>query len=155
MRRPSRWLAHHGLDERERMDVVLACSEAASNVVEHANGPVEAAFEVDCQCADDELRISIKDRGMAILGDPGAGTRPQHHAPGRGRRRDPPGAPRYDADARQTGQEPMLNSLQMEQRGALTVATMPADVDLASSAATGERLATLRADLESAIDELA
>ncbi len=57
------WLAHHGLDAEERMDVVLACSEAAGNVIEHANGPVNAGFEVDCHCIDGELRISIKDSG--------------------------------------------------------------------------------------------
>jgi anti-sigma B factor antagonist len=36
----------------------------------------------------------------------------------------------------------MTSNLQIEQHGALTIATMPADVDLASSAEIGERLAT-------------
>jgi anti-sigma regulatory factor (Ser/Thr protein kinase) len=68
------WLAHHGLDERERMDVVLACSEAASNVIEHAHGPIAAAFEVDCHCIDEELQISIRDTGAwRPSGTPGRG----------------------------------------------------------------------------------
>jgi anti-sigma B factor antagonist len=36
----------------------------------------------------------------------------------------------------------MMANLHIEQHGALTVATMPTDVDLASSAEIGERLAT-------------
>ena len=57
------WLTYQGLEETERMDVVLACSEAAANVIEHAHGPVQARFEVDCRCTNGELRVTVKDTG--------------------------------------------------------------------------------------------
>ena len=60
-----RWLSEAGADELERYDVVVACSEAATNAIEHAYGPGDARFEVECDLEPQErlVTIVVRDRG--------------------------------------------------------------------------------------------
>ena len=59
-----RWLTHSGAAEDELYDLLVASSEAAANAVEHAYGPVDAAFEVEASAnADDEALIVVRDFG--------------------------------------------------------------------------------------------
>jgi anti-sigma regulatory factor (Ser/Thr protein kinase) len=44
-----RWLAEAGADESEIFEMVVACSEAATNAIEHAYGPGTATFGVTCE----------------------------------------------------------------------------------------------------------
>ncbi|PLS74835.1 MAG: hypothetical protein CYG61_10560 [Actinobacteria bacterium] len=57
------WLDELGASPEERSDIVLACNEAASNVIEHAYGPEEGQLEVAVQAEGDTLAISIRDFG--------------------------------------------------------------------------------------------
>ncbi|MEA2315208.1 MAG: hypothetical protein QOI03_1900 [Solirubrobacteraceae bacterium] len=57
------WLTRLEISERERFDIVLACSEAAGNAIEHAYGPGESTFSVDCEWAGGEVRIRVADTG--------------------------------------------------------------------------------------------
>lgn len=59
----ARWLAEHGIPDPDRFDVTLACSEAAANAVEHAYGPHDASFSVDCRYAEKEIVITVRDDG--------------------------------------------------------------------------------------------
>ena len=47
-----RWLTEAGADEDEVYDVLVACSEAATNAIEHAYGPARADFRVVCDLVD-------------------------------------------------------------------------------------------------------
>ena len=60
-----RWLVEAGADEVEVYEVVVACSEAATNAIEHAYGPGEAAFEVRCDFdpEDGVATIVVRDHG--------------------------------------------------------------------------------------------
>ena len=60
-----RWLAEAGADELESYEVVVACSEAATNAIEHAYGPGEARFEVVCDLdpAERIVRLVVRDQG--------------------------------------------------------------------------------------------
>jgi anti-sigma regulatory factor (Ser/Thr protein kinase) len=59
----ARWLINIGVPEHERFDIVLAVSEAAGNAVEHAYGPHDATFTLDCSWADGEVRVRVADTG--------------------------------------------------------------------------------------------
>lgn len=61
-----RWLTEAGADEFERYDMVVACSEAATNAIEHAYGPGDARFEVECSVEPQErlVTIVVRDRGQ-------------------------------------------------------------------------------------------
>jgi len=59
-----RWLSSTGAAEDELYDLLVAASEAAANAVEHAYGPVDAAFEVEASATDaDEALIVVRDFG--------------------------------------------------------------------------------------------
>ena len=60
-----RWLTEAGADEFERYDVVVACSEAATNAIEHAYGPGDARFEVECDLEAQQrvVTLVVRDRG--------------------------------------------------------------------------------------------
>ncbi len=60
-----RWLVEAGADEAEVYEVVVACSEAATNAIEHAYGPGEASFEVTCDVDphDRTATIVVRDHG--------------------------------------------------------------------------------------------
>jgi serine phosphatase RsbU (regulator of sigma subunit)/anti-sigma regulatory factor (Ser/Thr protein kinase) len=57
------WLIKLGIAERERFDIILACSEAAGNAIEHAYGPQDATFAVDCRWSAGEVRVTVRDTG--------------------------------------------------------------------------------------------
>jgi serine/threonine-protein kinase RsbW len=57
------WLIKLGVSEVERFDIVLAASEAAGNAIEHAYGPQDARFAVDCQWSSGEVRVTVRDMG--------------------------------------------------------------------------------------------
>jgi PAS domain S-box-containing protein len=64
MRRSLRtWLASVGMDEEESGDLVLACSEACANAVEHAQSPSRNRFEVLGQVHDGDIEVSVVDFG--------------------------------------------------------------------------------------------
>jgi serine phosphatase RsbU (regulator of sigma subunit)/anti-sigma regulatory factor (Ser/Thr protein kinase) len=59
-----RWLAGRGLSDQEVFDVALAASEAAANAIEHAYGPADATFDVECRAnGGNEIVITVTDSG--------------------------------------------------------------------------------------------
>jgi serine phosphatase RsbU (regulator of sigma subunit)/anti-sigma regulatory factor (Ser/Thr protein kinase) len=58
-----RWLRSHGVPDDANFDITVATSEAASNAIEHAYGPREATFDVDCQWSQPEVTVTVRDRG--------------------------------------------------------------------------------------------
>jgi GAF domain-containing protein/anti-sigma regulatory factor (Ser/Thr protein kinase) len=65
MRRTLRqWLEALGAEELETYDVLVAVTEAAANAIEHAYGPVDAAFDVEAEASDDgEVALVVRDQG--------------------------------------------------------------------------------------------
>ena len=59
-----RWLRHHGANEDEVYDIVVACQEACANAVEHAYGPGEQFFEVEAGHEDACIEIVVSDHGQ-------------------------------------------------------------------------------------------
>jgi anti-sigma regulatory factor (Ser/Thr protein kinase) len=60
----ARWLAGEGITNEDQVfNVTLAASEAAANAIEHAYGARQASFEMQARHEDDEVRITIADRG--------------------------------------------------------------------------------------------
>ncbi len=60
-----RWLDEAGADEDERYEVLVACSEAATNAVEHAYGPGAASYQVvgDWDPETGEISLLVRDWG--------------------------------------------------------------------------------------------
>ncbi len=60
-----RWLDEAGADEDERYEVMVACSEAATNAVEHAYGPGAASYQVvgDWDAETGEVTLLVRDWG--------------------------------------------------------------------------------------------
>ena len=60
-----RWLIEVGSQDQERYEVVVACSEAATNAIEHAYGPGSAEFEIcgDFDPGSRRLRLVVRDHG--------------------------------------------------------------------------------------------
>jgi serine phosphatase RsbU (regulator of sigma subunit)/DNA-binding response OmpR family regulator/anti-sigma regulatory factor (Ser/Thr protein kinase) len=52
------------LDRTEQGDLELVCSEACSNVIRHAYGPVEATYSLSARRLGDVLELQIVDRGQ-------------------------------------------------------------------------------------------
>jgi anti-sigma regulatory factor (Ser/Thr protein kinase) len=65
MRRTLRqWLGALGAEEIETYDVLVAVTEAAANAIEHAYGPIDAAFDVEVEVSDDgEVSVVVRDQG--------------------------------------------------------------------------------------------
>ncbi len=59
----ARWLRRAGADEEETHDLVLAVTEAASNVVIHAYGSEIGTFEVEAARTGDLLSVGVHDQG--------------------------------------------------------------------------------------------
>jgi anti-sigma regulatory factor (Ser/Thr protein kinase) len=58
------WLEALGADEFETYDVLVAVTEAAANAIEHAYGPVDAAFEVEAEAAGEgDVTVVVRDQG--------------------------------------------------------------------------------------------
>jgi anti-sigma regulatory factor (Ser/Thr protein kinase) len=58
-----RWLLRHGVQSETRFDVTVAVSEAAGNAIEHAYGLRDAVFTVECDCSQEEVRVTVRDTG--------------------------------------------------------------------------------------------
>lgn len=59
-----RWLHAVGADDDERFDLTVAVAEAASNAIEHAYGPLNAAiFIVTCAVHEDTVQVTVEDTG--------------------------------------------------------------------------------------------
>src|SRR3954468_14475370 len=65
-----------GAEELETYDVLVAVTEAAANAIEHAYGPVDAAFDVEAEADDGEVTVVVRDQGR--------GRPPRGHNRGRG-----------------------------------------------------------------------
>ncbi|MEA2368545.1 MAG: hypothetical protein QOH38_1263, partial [Thermoleophilaceae bacterium] len=65
MRRTLRqWLGALGAEEIETYDVLVAVTEAAANAIEHAYGPIDAAFDVEVEVSDDgDVSVVVRDQG--------------------------------------------------------------------------------------------
>ena len=59
-----RWLVEAGASDDETYDIVVACSEAATNAIEHAYGPGRADFRVACDLRDGLVTIVVRDWGQ-------------------------------------------------------------------------------------------
>jgi anti-sigma regulatory factor (Ser/Thr protein kinase) len=59
-----RWLAEVGAEDDEVYDVLVASSEAATNAVEHAYGPSQAEFRVECTAHDGGVTVVVRDWGQ-------------------------------------------------------------------------------------------
>jgi serine phosphatase RsbU (regulator of sigma subunit)/anti-sigma regulatory factor (Ser/Thr protein kinase) len=59
----ARWLTASGVDERVVRDVVLACSEACANAVEHAYGPSGGTVGIEGSLRDGAIAIHVRDEG--------------------------------------------------------------------------------------------
>jgi len=58
-----RWLGEHEATSEDREDVLLASSEACTNVVQHAYGSEGGPVFVDASVSDRELLITVRDEG--------------------------------------------------------------------------------------------
>jgi PAS domain S-box-containing protein len=58
-----RWLARLELGADETEDLVLACSEACANAMEHAYGPGEGFVEVEAEAEGGEITMVVRDAG--------------------------------------------------------------------------------------------
>jgi anti-sigma regulatory factor (Ser/Thr protein kinase) len=59
-----RWLTEAGADDDEVYDILVACSEAATNAVEHAYGPGRADIGVTCDLEDGVVTVVVRDWGQ-------------------------------------------------------------------------------------------
>lgn len=62
------WVQNLKPTKRERNDLLLAVSEAATNVVRHAypGGTEDAAFRLDAEISDDRLQVVVTDDGVGL-----------------------------------------------------------------------------------------
>jgi anti-sigma regulatory factor (Ser/Thr protein kinase)/putative methionine-R-sulfoxide reductase with GAF domain len=58
-----RWLIRQDVAPQTRFDITVAVSEAAGNAIEHAYGPAEAVFTVECERSGQEVRVTVRDTG--------------------------------------------------------------------------------------------
>lgn len=58
-----RWLGESGAGEQECFEVTVACSEAATNAIEHAYGPGRGYYEVDLTRTGEDLTLRVRDWG--------------------------------------------------------------------------------------------
>jgi serine phosphatase RsbU (regulator of sigma subunit)/anti-sigma regulatory factor (Ser/Thr protein kinase) len=58
-----RWLRSNGVPDDDNFDITVAASEAAGNALEHAYGPREATFDVQCEWDPLTVVVTVRDRG--------------------------------------------------------------------------------------------
>ncbi len=74
----TRWLAASGVEHEAIADIVLACSEACANAIEHAYGPGEGTVEIEGALHDGQIDLTVRDGGSwrePRVGDRGRGLR--------------------------------------------------------------------------------
>lgn len=59
-----RWLRDAGVDESVAGEILVACGEACTNVVEHAYGAAPGIMEVDLRTVDDAVEVTVRDYGV-------------------------------------------------------------------------------------------
>jgi anti-sigma regulatory factor (Ser/Thr protein kinase) len=59
----TRWLYEAGATEEEAGEIVLACSEACGNAIEHAYGPDAGEFEVEAASIPGGVTVVVRDTG--------------------------------------------------------------------------------------------
>lgn len=59
-----RWLHELDLAESDVSDILVACSEACSNVVQHAYGATPGDMEVSASLEDGMLVLTVRDNGQ-------------------------------------------------------------------------------------------
>ena len=57
-----RWLEAVGASDQETFELLVACGEAATNAIRHANGPDGGEFEVEAQL-DGDVVVTVRDHG--------------------------------------------------------------------------------------------
>jgi anti-sigma regulatory factor (Ser/Thr protein kinase) len=57
----SRWLEHSGAGPEDVADIVLACSEACANAIEHPRGGELRAFELEAHLHDGVVELTVRD----------------------------------------------------------------------------------------------
>ena len=57
-----RWLEAAGASEQETFELLVACGEAATNAIRHANGPGGGEFEVEAKL-DGDVCVTVRDHG--------------------------------------------------------------------------------------------
>ena len=62
-RQLARWLKENGVEEQAVFDVVLACSEASANAIEHAYPPMQGHFDLEAVHDGEHVEIRISDAG--------------------------------------------------------------------------------------------
>lgn len=71
-----RWLHHVGADDREIVEIVTACGEAATNAIEHAGAGGGSPFEVSGRAERGVVQFTVRDQGVwraPRAGDQGRG----------------------------------------------------------------------------------
>ena len=63
-RRLRAWLDASGVDQDQAYDLLLAACEAATNAVEHAQGPTEPFVDVTAAVTGGRVRITVRDHGQ-------------------------------------------------------------------------------------------
>jgi anti-sigma regulatory factor (Ser/Thr protein kinase) len=58
-----RYLAALGVEADDAFAITVAVGEAAANAVEHAYGPAASTFSVEAIAGEDELCVTVRDRG--------------------------------------------------------------------------------------------
>ena len=59
-----RWLDEAGATDEERYEILVACSEAATNAIEHAYGLGPAEFRIACDVRDGTVTVLVRDWGQ-------------------------------------------------------------------------------------------
>lgn len=70
-----RWLEACDVPPQEFFDILVACGEAGTNVIEHAYGPNGGSFEVEARRDHDRFLVSIRDQGSWQTRQTGKGGR--------------------------------------------------------------------------------
>jgi serine phosphatase RsbU (regulator of sigma subunit)/anti-sigma regulatory factor (Ser/Thr protein kinase) len=58
-----RWLKAVGAGEDESFEIIVACSEASANAIEHAYGPGKASFTIDLSFEGGSVVVVVRDHG--------------------------------------------------------------------------------------------
>ncbi len=59
----TRWLRERDVEREVATEITIAAGEAAANAIEHAYGPGEGSFEVQAQCLEGTVHVSVADHG--------------------------------------------------------------------------------------------